>query len=94
MGESDRKKENKRKIKVDNRAILEELVPLIDELEKKGIKHNQYYEQGVGDVVEAALKAVGITEERFKDFWGLQECGCMGRKKWLNGVLSWHRKRK
>lgn len=46
---------------------------------------------GLGDVVESALKKFGITEERFKTWFNLKECGCSRRKKWLNGVFSWKR---
>jgi len=94
MGESNRKKEKDRKKTIDNRTILNELVPVIRELEKKGIKHNDYYEQGLGDIIETTLKQFGITEEKFKNWFNLKECDCMGRKKWLNSVLHWHRKRK
>jgi len=44
---------------------------------------------GLGDVVESALKKFGITEERFKQWFNLKECGCSRRKKWLNGIFSW-----
>ena len=94
MGESDRKRKKEKQLQKDNRAILNEMVPVIRELEKKGIKHNDYYNEGLGDVVEATLKQFGITEERFKDWFGLQECGCMGRKKWLNSLFHWHREKK
>lgn len=46
---------------------------------------------GLGDVVESALKKFGITEERFKEWFNLKECGCSRRKKWLNGIFSWKR---
>jgi len=46
---------------------------------------------GLGDVVESALKKFGITEERFKQWFNLKECGCSRRKKWLNGIFSWKR---
>ena len=92
--DKNRKSAKKQVVENDNRRILNELEPLINELKRNGVKHNQDYTEGLGDVVEAALKKVGITEAKFKAFWKLQECGCMGRKKWLNGILHWHRKNK
>jgi len=38
----------------------------------------------VGDLVERMLTAVGITEERVKQWTRLQDCGCKARAKWLN----------
>jgi len=46
-------------------------------------------EKGLGDVVEEVLQKFGITEERFKEWFNLKECGCTERKKWLNGLFSW-----
>jgi len=44
---------------------------------------------GLGDVIEDVLKSFGITQERFKQWFGLQECGCSRRKAWLNRIFSW-----
>jgi hypothetical protein len=38
---------------------------------------------GLGDYVEAALSAVGITPERVERITG-RPCGCAKRKAWLN----------
>ena len=64
---------------------------IIDALEKKGIDVNSHFgdTKGLGDVVEETLKKFGITEQRFKNWFGLKECGCSKRKKWLNGLFSW-----
>ena len=65
---------------------------VIEELQKKGIDVNAHMKDditGLGDVVESALQKFGITEERFKEWFGLKECGCSRRKKWLNGLFSW-----
>jgi hypothetical protein len=32
---------------------------------------------------------MGITEEKFKQWFNLDECNCSKRKQWLNGLLSW-----
>jgi hypothetical protein len=71
--------------------IKSEINQVITELEKRGIDVNDHLRGtvGLGDVVEDVLKTVGITEERFKQWFGLKECGCSKRKKWLNGLFSW-----
>lgn len=72
--------------------IRGEMNQVINHLEENGINVNSHLEsdtQGLGDVVEAALKKFGITEERFKKWFNLKECGCSKRKKWLNGLFNW-----
>ena len=73
---------------------LEDLDQVIEELKKRGIKHNDDYDVvGVGDVVEDVLSAFGITQERFKKWFNLSACACEERKKWMNSVFYWRRKR-
>lgn len=71
---------------------------VISELEKKGVRVNSYRKpednEGLGDIVEETLTSLGITEQRFKNFFGLKECNCSKRKKWLNGMFSWHSRNK
>lgn len=78
--------------------VRKDMNKVISELEKQGIRPNSYKlaneKEGLGDVVEATLIKVGITEQRFKDFFGLKECNCTKRKQWLNGLFSWHKKQK
>jgi len=72
--------------------IRQEMNQVIQELENRGINVNSHINpetKGLGDVVEDVLKTFGVTEERFKQWFGLQECGCSKRKKWLNGLFSW-----
>lgn len=72
--------------------IRQEMDQVIHELEKQGINMNSHVDSnvvGLGDVVENVLKTFGITEERFKDWFNLQECGCSRRKAWLNRIFSW-----
>jgi hypothetical protein len=73
-----------------NSEIQKELQPVIDSLKQQGITQNSKYEEvvGLGDIVESTLKSFGITEERFKQFFGLQECNCKERKKWLNNLFT------
>lgn len=71
--------------------IKKEMNEVISELEKRGINVNSHMSdtKGLGDVVEDVLKTFGITEDRFKAWFNLKECGCSKRKKWLNGLFSW-----
>jgi len=71
--------------------VRPELDKLIEELETKGIAQdtNPNNVVGLGDVVESTLTKLGITQERYKEFFNLEECNCTKRKKWLNGILSW-----
>jgi len=72
--------------------IQREMDGVIQELEKRGIDMNSHTNPemiGLGDVIEDVLKSFGITQERFKQWFGLQECGCSRRKAWLNRIFSW-----
>jgi len=71
--------------------VRPELDQLIEELKIKGIDKDTNPDNvtGLGDIVESTLTKLGITQERYKTFFGLEECGCTERKKWLNGILSW-----
>lgn len=71
-----------------------EMDTVIKDLEAKGVKFDTKEEDmtGLGDVVEATLQKFGITEERFKAWFGLQECNCTKRKKFLNNLFSWKKK--
>lgn len=73
--------------------IKQEMDQVIQELESKGIKSNSHVNNndmtGLGDLVESALQSVGITEERFKEWFNLRECNCSKRKAWLNNLFSW-----
>lgn len=48
---------------------------------------------GMGDKLEAILKSVGITEDKYKEakkLFGLPPtCNCGKRKEWLNRVGEW-----
>ncbi len=78
-----------------NNEVKQEINQVIADLEKQGIDVKAYLDgpnaerTGLGDVVEKTLQKFGITEDRFKKWFGLKECGCSKRKKWLNGLFSW-----
>tara|TARA_R100001198_G_C5041021_1_gene101763 strand:+ start:142 stop:378 length:237 start_codon:yes stop_codon:yes gene_type:complete len=77
-----------------NNEEKQELDKVIFNLEQQGVTPNNYEEVvGLGDMVESTLKRLGITEERFKSWFNLRECNCSKRKKWLNNVLSWRKKK-
>ncbi len=65
---------------------------VIQDLEKQNISLETPEETGLGDLVESALTKFGITEEKFKSWLNLKECGCSKRKKYLNKLLSWKKK--
>ena len=72
--------------------IKQEMDTVISELERLGVNANSHVTNnvvGLGDVVEDVLKSVGITEERFKEWFNLKECNCSKRKAWLNSLFSW-----
>ena len=89
---------------LNNDQIKAEMQPVLEELKKRGLNYNsnQFLEtvnatdeqmRGLGDVVEDVLTKFGITQERYKQWFGLQECNCTGRKKWLNNFFSWNVKK-
>jgi hypothetical protein len=72
--------------------IKQEMDQVISALENQGIKSNSHVTNeinGLGDLVESTLQSVGITEERFKEWFNLRECNCSKRKAWLNNLFSW-----
>lgn len=75
----------------ENDQIKTEMDDVISELERRGVTFNAKEAEvvGLGDVVESALQTFGITEERFKSWFNLDECNCTKRKKWLNNLFSW-----
>jgi len=77
----------------ENNQIKDEMQPVIDELKSLGVKHNSKKGEldGLGDLVEATLNKFGVTEERFKQWFSLRECGCKERKKFLNNLFSWRK---
>lgn len=83
---------------IEKNQIRVEMQPVMQELKEKGVTHNTTPEElermGLGDVVEATLTKFGITQDRFKSWFGLEECRCTERKKFLNNLFSWERKKK
>jgi len=77
--------------------VRPEMDRVINELQAKGIdptiSKEELQRRGLGDVVESTLTKFGITQERYKEWFGLQECNCTKRKKWLNNFLSWNTKK-
>jgi hypothetical protein len=77
--------------------VRPEIDKVISELESLGISNTSHMMsqdvQGLGDLVESVLTKVGITEEKFKEWFNLKECGCSKRKAWLNSLFSWTKNR-
>ena len=73
--------------------VRQEMDQVINELESKGVNFEtttqELQTRGLGDVVESTLQKFGITQERYKEWFGLQECNCTKRKKYLNNLFSW-----
>lgn len=73
--------------------IEDELDIIISELESKGIKYDidpvNFHTRGLGDVFESVLSKFGVTQEKYKKWFHLQECDCTKRKEWLNNFFSW-----
>ena len=73
--------------------VRQEMDQVITELEQKGVNFDtpiqELQKRGLGDVVEGTLSKFGITQERYKEWFGLQECNCTKRKKYLNNLFSW-----
>lgn len=76
---------------MSQQQIKNEMDEVINQLEKKGINVNSHKGDttGLGDVVESVLVSIGVTEEKFKQWFNLKECNCGKRKKWLNNLFSW-----
>tara|TARA_B100002019_G_scaffold111326_1_gene95736 strand:+ start:1236 stop:1478 length:243 start_codon:yes stop_codon:yes gene_type:complete len=73
--------------------IKNEMDEVINQLEKRGVRYNHGDDMtGLGDVVESVLTSMGITQERFKEWFNLKECNCTKRKKWLNNLFSWKKR--
>jgi hypothetical protein len=81
----------------DWQTVRQEVNDTIKELKKQGVDVNSHLTKdtvGLGDVVQSTLTKLGITEKRFKEWFGLKECKCQERQKWLNGLLSWKANKK
>ena len=73
-----------------NLQIQKEMDEVIQDLEKERVSLDSPDDSvGLGDVVEGVLQKFGITEERFKLWFNLKECGCSKRKKYLNKLKLW-----
>lgn len=75
-----------------NLKIAKEIDEVIKDLETQNISLETSETVGLGDLVENALLKFGVTEEKFKSWFNLKECGCSKRKKYLNKLLSWKKK--
>ena len=77
----------------ENTKIRQEMEPVITDLLNQGITPQSHTSgddmTGLGDVVEATLTKFGL-QERFKEWFNLEECNLyLKRKAWLNNLFSW-----
>ena len=49
-------------------------------------------EDGLGTAIESALSKMVITPERMQRVFGLSECGCKERKRFLNRLFPFFKK--
>lgn len=79
----------------EKKEISDEMDQVIGELQRYGVQHNTTEEEvvGLGDVVESVLNHFGVTQERFKEWFNLKSCRCDERKKYLNNLFSWHKRK-
>ena len=78
-----------------NEQIQQEMNVVIDSLKQQGIHPFAQETEivGLGDIIESTLNTFGITQERFKKWFNLEECHCTERKLYLNHLFSWTRKK-
>jgi predicted flap endonuclease-1-like 5' DNA nuclease len=76
---------------VENEVLANEIQKVVDDLKSQGIKAEttEHEVVGLGDIVEKSLNKLGITQQRFKEFFSLKECNCTERKDFLNKLFSW-----
>jgi hypothetical protein len=75
-------------------GVKREINKAIKLLENKGINSfttpGELQTRGLGDAVEDVLTTLGITQERYTQWFNLKECKCTKRKEWLNNFFSWN----
>ena len=65
-----------------------EMDRFLTEIKKVGVKDSPDKDTiGLGDAVESVLTRLGITQERYKAWRGLNECSCTERKHYLNKIF-------
>ena len=66
---------------------------VVGTLQESGIGPDQQeITVGLGDMISQALNKVGVTPETVEKWFGIKECGCKQRQKFLNGILSFLKK--
>jgi hypothetical protein len=75
----------------EDKEVMEQAIA---HLENEGVSlENAEQMEGLGDLLEKTFSTFGITEDRIKRLTGLKECGCTKRKKWLNKVFPFGKKK-
>lgn len=74
----------------DPSQLLDEVV---GNLQEAGIGPDQQeITVGLGDVISNTLNKFGVTPDTIQHWFGIKECGCKQRQKFLNGILSFLKK--
>ena len=81
-----------RKLVARQRSLQQDGERIVDELQSQGVTLETKMD-GLGDLVHATLKTLGITEERFKKILGVDECNCNKRRAFLNKLLPFKNQR-
>jgi hypothetical protein len=73
---------------------LDEVVEHLENQEGVTLENYQHKDpEGLGDTLENVFKSFGITEDTIKGWTGLKGCGCEKRKKFLNKVFPYRKKK-
>ena len=68
--------------------VQAEMDAFIEEMNRQGVSQEpDPNDVGLGDAVEFVLTKLGITQERYKAWRGLDECDCTERKHYLNKIF-------
>jgi len=69
----------------------------IKELKEEGVSLKEEMEsssEGLGDTIENVLSKFGITKKLMENVAGIEGCRCDERKKWLNRIFPYGKKKK
>lgn len=77
----------------DEQDPSQKLDEVVGELQASGVGPDQQeITVGLGDIISQTLNKVGVTPETVEKWFGIKECGCKQRQKFLNGILSFLKK--
>jgi len=81
----------------EQQEMKKELDQVIHDLKhKEGVDLSNYANkdpEGLGDSLERVFAKFGITEDRISKYMGIGGCGCQERKKFLNKIFPYRKKK-